>query len=245
MRPSRMTIVALSIGAPPRPSITRAPRRAVVWASAAVDVPMTSAKDTPISEQSRLIPPITKSSHLMSTASLLDHLVGGSEQLVWHSEAERLRSHDTDDQFILGRHLDRQIAWLCAPENGRHVMRIGAAIGIGVACAVAHQTAGHDKLASDPDRRHAMTRGERRQLPAPGVEQQAATDKQCAGARLNDSRKGSIDFAYGLRSQGQELTSEFACSGRHLFFSPFETRISGIAQPSNGGWRRHQLMQQP
>src|SRR5262245_21646 len=98
-------------------------------------------------------------------------------------------------------------------------MRTGAAIGIGVACAVAHQTAGHDKLASDPDRRHAMTRGERRQLPTPGVEQQAATDKQCAGARLNDSRKGSIDFAYGLRSQGQELTSEFACSGRHLFFS--------------------------
>ena len=90
-----------------------------------------------------------------------------------------------------------------------------------------------------------MTRGERRQLPASVVEQGAGADKQCAGARLNDSRKCSIDFAYGLRIQGQELTPEFACGGRHLFFLPFETRISGIAQPSNGSWRRHQLMRQP
>src|SRR5262249_52878673 len=52
---------------------------------------------------------------------------------------------------------------------------------------------------------------------------------QCAGTRLNDSRKCSIDFAYGLRIQGQELTPEFACGGRQLFFLPFETRSSGIA----------------
>src|SRR5262249_22433424 len=53
-----------------------------------------------------------------------------------------------------------------APENGRHVLRAGAAIGIGVACAVAHQAAGQDKFANAADHRHAMTRGERRQLPA-------------------------------------------------------------------------------
>jgi hypothetical protein len=45
---------------------------------------MTSVKDTPISEQSRLIPLITKSSHLISTASLLDHLVGAGEQCRRH-----------------------------------------------------------------------------------------------------------------------------------------------------------------
>src|SRR5262245_53197352 len=107
MRPSRMTIVALSIGAPPRPSITRAPRRAVVWASAAVDVPMTSAKDTPISEQSRLIPLITKSSHLMSTASLLDHLVGVGQERERSFEAKRFHSLEIDHQLDFRGLLDR------------------------------------------------------------------------------------------------------------------------------------------
>src|SRR5262249_27803646 len=66
MRPSRMTIVALSIGAPPLPSITRAPRRAVVWASASVDAPTRSAKDAPISERNRRRPRIAKSSQWVS-----------------------------------------------------------------------------------------------------------------------------------------------------------------------------------
>src|SRR5262249_93941 len=62
-------------------------------------------------------------------AHSLDHLVGEGEQLVGNLEAERLGSHDTDDQLVLGRLFDRQVAWLCASENGRHVMRPGAAIG--------------------------------------------------------------------------------------------------------------------
>src|SRR5262249_26463974 len=119
----------------------------------------------------------------------LDHLVGEGEQLVGNLEAERLGSHDTDDQLVLGRLFDRQVAWLCASENGRHVMRPGAAIGIGVACAIAYQTAGQNKLTNAADRRHTMSRGERRHLPAPVVEQGAGTDKQCADARLNDGRK--------------------------------------------------------
>src|SRR5262249_38453460 len=170
-----------------------------------------------------LFAPLRDKGHLVGTvtgrtrAASLDHLVGEREQLIWNFEAERLGRHDTDDQLVLGWHLDRQVAWLCAPENGRHVMRAGAAIGIGVACTVAHQTADQDKLANDAHRRHAMTRGERRQLPAPVVEQSAVTDKQDAGARLNDGRKCSIDFAYGLRIQGQELTPEFTRSARHLF----------------------------
>src|SRR5215469_12127227 len=112
MRPPRMTIVALSIGAPPLPSITRAPRRAVVWASASVDAPMTSVKDIP-SEQNRLMPRIAKSSHLVSRrfggqrsrfrpaarlkrGASLDHLVGTREQAVWHGETQRLRGLEVD-----------------------------------------------------------------------------------------------------------------------------------------------------
>src|SRR5262245_40964495 len=75
-------------------------------------------------------------------AHLFDHLVGEREYLCRHVEAERVGGHDTEDQFVLGWRLNWQVAWLCAPENGRHVMRAGTAIGMGVACAVAHQTAG-------------------------------------------------------------------------------------------------------
>src|SRR5262245_54147781 len=146
----------------------------------------------------------------------LDHLVGEREQLIWNFEAERLGGDDTDDQLVLGRLFDRQVARLCAPENGRHVMRAGAAIGIGVACAVAHQTAGQDKLANLGNRRYAMARRQCGELPAAGAEKSAVTDKQCAGARLNDGRKCSIDFADGLRIQDQEVTSEFVRSAPPL-----------------------------
>src|SRR6266487_7045508 len=98
-----------------------------------------------------------------------------------------------------------------------------------------HQTTGQDKLANWGNRRYAMARRQRGQLPAPVVEQNAVTDKQRAGARLNDGRKCSIDFAYGLRIQDQEVTPEFARSARHLFFFHFETRSPGIAQAMVAG----------
>ena len=44
-----------------------------------------------------------------SKRSLFDHLVGESEQLIRHSEAERLGGLKVDDQLELGRGLHRQI----------------------------------------------------------------------------------------------------------------------------------------
>src|SRR5215467_3101995 len=125
-----------------------------------------------------------------------DHLVGEREQLGRNVEAERLGGNDTDDQLVLGWHLDGQVAWLRALEDARHVVRAGAAIGSAVARAVAHQAADHDKLANIGNRRHAMTRRQCGELPAAVAKKSAASDKQCAGARLNDRRKGNIDFAW-------------------------------------------------
>ena len=141
------------------------------------------------------------------------------------------------------REYEKDSVWACALGtigDWRAPTRRGS-----LTTARTYQTTGQDKLANIGNRRYAMARRQRGQLPAPVVEQDIGTDKQCAGAPLNDSRKCSIDFAYGLRIQDQEATSEFACSGRHLFFLHFETRGPGLPQPSNGGWRRHQLMQQP
>src|SRR5262249_59377980 len=95
--------------------------------------------------------------------------------------------------YLLGIH--RQVAWLRPLEDARHVVRASAAIGIAVARAVAHQAAGHDKLAIVGNRRQAMTRRQCGELPAAAAKQSADADKQCAGARLNNGRKGGIDFA--------------------------------------------------
>src|SRR5215813_11993462 len=89
-----------------------------------------------------------------------------------------------------------------------------------------------------------MARRQRGELPTSGVEQYAATDQQCAGARLNDGRKCSIDFAWGFGVQAQEMTPEVASRGVHITLFYFETCITWIAQPGDGGRRRHQLMQQ-
>jgi hypothetical protein len=41
-----------------------------------------------------------------------------------------------------------------------------------------------------------MPRRQCGELPAAVEEKSAASDKQCASARLNDRRKGGIDFAW-------------------------------------------------
>ena len=52
----------------------------------------------------------------------------------------------------------------------------------------------------------------------------AATDQQCAGARLNDGGKGSIDFAWGLGIQVQEVAPEFARRKLHVPLFNFDIR---------------------
>src|SRR5262249_46817996 len=89
-----------------------------------------------------------------------------------------------------------------------------------------------------------MARRQRGELPTPGGEQYAATDQQCAGARLNDGRKCSINFAWGFGVQAEEVRPE---SARRRLYVPrfaFESRRIWITEPGNGGWRRDQLMQQ-
>ena len=45
---------------------------------------------------------------------LFDHLVGAGEQSWWNVDAHFSRSLRIDDQFELGRLLNRQIRWFCA-----------------------------------------------------------------------------------------------------------------------------------
>jgi hypothetical protein len=54
-------------------------------------------------------------------AASLDHLVGERNQSVGNDDAERLCGADVDDQFKLGRLLDREIGRLGSIEDFRGV----------------------------------------------------------------------------------------------------------------------------
>jgi hypothetical protein len=49
-----------------------------------------------------------------SRGILPDHLVGGCKQRLWDAQPERLGGREVDNQFELGRLLDREIAGLGA-----------------------------------------------------------------------------------------------------------------------------------
>jgi hypothetical protein len=50
-------------------------------------------------------------------SDLFDHLVGGGQQRLRHSEAERLAGLEVDHQLVLGRCLYREIGGLLALED--------------------------------------------------------------------------------------------------------------------------------
>src|SRR6266498_4461948 len=55
------------------------------------------------------------------TTLLFDHLIGAGEQRRWHLEAESLSGLEVDDQFVLGRRLDRQVGGFLPLEDAVYV----------------------------------------------------------------------------------------------------------------------------
>ena len=54
--------------------------------------------------------------------TLLDHLVSGDAQRLWHRDAERLSRFEIDNQQILHWHLHRKFRWLCASQDIVHIL---------------------------------------------------------------------------------------------------------------------------
>src|ERR1700687_5499270 len=93
---------------------------------------------------------------------LFNHLVDNGEHAGWNVEAERLGGLEVDDEFELGRLLDRQVGGLFALENPPNI-DAGLAPGV-LAGAVTHQTAEVWVLTAIVNRRYPMTGGQRREL---------------------------------------------------------------------------------
>src|ERR1700724_1988259 len=54
---------------------------------------------------------------ILPKGSLFDHFIGYGEQLIWHSQAERLRDFEIDDELKFGRLHDRQVGRLRPLQN--------------------------------------------------------------------------------------------------------------------------------
>ena len=86
-----------------------------------------------------------------------NHLVGANEQRRWHSDAESLRRFEVDDQFNVGRKLDRQVGGLGAFQYSVHVVRRTMVAPIQID-AVADKAARIDMLAIAIDRGQPLRR---------------------------------------------------------------------------------------
>src|SRR5215469_9594077 len=74
-------------------------------------------------------------------AGSVDHLICGQHHAHRHFKSERLRCLEADDEFILSRKLDRQIAGSCSLENAIDVISCTAKL-VGKIEGVTHEPTG-------------------------------------------------------------------------------------------------------
>src|SRR5262249_10191739 len=90
-----------------------------------------------------------------SKGSLLDHLVGASNERVRNGEAERLGGFEIGDQFKLRCLHDWQFGGIFTLENSASI-NAGQAVAVKNVRSVAHQTASHRKVTILRNRGHGV-----------------------------------------------------------------------------------------
>src|SRR5262249_22403950 len=126
-----------------------------------------------------------------------------------HVEAEHLGSRKIYSELEFGGLLHRQVAWPLAFENSRSV-DASAAIAIGNAGAVLHQTTGRRKsgiIEKGRDRRAQRRRGV---WTARAEKERRGPDDEPTRPDFDQGCKRRIDVALGARLQNMDLQSECA-----------------------------------
>src|SRR6516162_5062150 len=95
-----------------------------------------------------------------SKITLLDHLVSGDAQRLWHRDAESLGRFEVDNQQIFHRRLHRKFRWLCASQDIVHILSRTAKIILEV-CAIGNETAVSGAYRCHIDRRQMVARSQR------------------------------------------------------------------------------------
>src|SRR4030095_2798374 len=139
----------------------------------------------------------------------LDHLVGASEQRRGHLEAEHLGGRQIDDEFELGRLLDRNFAWLRTAQNLVNIVR-GAPILVREVCSIGHQTSGFDELPVTEHRRQSCAQ-------RPSVDTNPVGSYERVGTHIKRLRaalqrlEGGRDILRSPDFQCGDLEAERAC----------------------------------
>ena len=121
-----------------------------------------------------------------------------------------LGGFEVDDKFEFGRLHDRQIAYLVAFENPRHV-KARLPVALGEVRAIAHQSAGLGECALLIYRRDGVARSERNNTISSAVEERVGPDKHGTRSRSGDRPKRCIEFAVTTSVEYFDLLPEYMC----------------------------------
>src|SRR5215469_12173255 len=124
---------------------------------------------------------------------LLDHLVGNADESGRDRDAECPRRRQIDDKLKLGGLLDREVGGLGALENPAGILA-DLTIHVRDVGAVAHQSAGFDKVAADMGSRYHVARRKRGKLDPPAVEDPVRSGEKRIGPHPCEALKGCVDL---------------------------------------------------
>src|SRR5262245_61912575 len=173
---------------------------------------------------------------------LLDHLVGLDEYGRRYRDPKRSGRLEVDDQFELGRLLDRQVSRLGPLEDATSV---DAQLTIRVleVGAVTHQATRFDKFAPFVDYGNRVFRRKSNEMVAAVVEERVGSDDHRICASMHIIRESRIEFIRTGGIQCLELQSDSARCFLQLLDLESGTGTARICENSDGGGFGHELTQ--
>src|SRR5262245_18006764 len=181
--------------------------------------------------------------HFEPPFTSFDHLVGARLQCQRHSEAQRLRGPEIDDQLKFRRLHYRQVGRFFAFEYPAAV-NAGLTTCIGYTCSVAHQATGRGKLAHRIDRRQRVAGSQCDELFAPIFKKRIDVDKQRRGPLVDERGEGWLEVDFGAGFDNNEFLPQRGRRCLHISCVGFHVRIGRIHEQADLCRRGHQLVQQ-
>src|SRR5262245_37934470 len=174
--------------------------------------------------------------------SLLDHLVGEREQLLWNRDAKGLRGFEIDDQFEFSRLLYRQISRLFALENLAGI-NAHLTVYVGKSRSVAHQSTRNDEVA---DLIHGWERTSRGKRYNPLVDEKRIRLHE-QRARSHAAQRIERDIDLGFAACMDDLNPHIKLLRRveripHILLSD---RIARVDEKADQRCAGNQVSQQP